>query len=154
VALTATVAPTAAAGTVQFRDGNANIGPPVAVNNGIATRTATFEVGSHQLTAVFTPTDDELFAPSTSLPETFEVVPDPLLEAAAAVVPEPDPDTQDGSERPGVVRDRVVPSSAASSSHPTNVMTLALIQGARLLTTMRFSQQDQAPSQPSHRAQA
>jgi membrane-bound lytic murein transglycosylase B len=60
VTLIATVTPSTAAGTVQFMDGTTNFGTPVAVTNGIAsttTSTSVLAVGSHALTAVFTPTD-------------------------------------------------------------------------------------------------
>jgi Bacterial Ig-like domain (group 3) len=54
--LTATESP-AVAGSVQFMDGATNIGSPVAVSAGVATTTSTFTLGSHSLSAVFTPTD-------------------------------------------------------------------------------------------------
>ena len=43
--MTATITPAAAVGTVQFRDGNTNIGAPVTVNNGTARENATLGVG-------------------------------------------------------------------------------------------------------------
>ncbi|MFI7585510.1 beta strand repeat-containing protein [Spongisporangium articulatum] len=56
VTLTATVAPAAAAGTVQFKDGTANLGAAVAVSAGKATlKTTALGQGSHSLTGVFTP---------------------------------------------------------------------------------------------------
>ncbi|MFE3290643.1 Ig-like domain-containing protein [Rhodococcus sp. NPDC059234] len=55
VDLTATVAPAAAVGTVQFKDGDVNIGGPVAVSGGVATLAHTFDtVASHSITAAFT----------------------------------------------------------------------------------------------------
>jgi Bacterial Ig-like domain (group 3) len=89
VALTATVTPSTAVGAVQFRDGNANVGTPVTVNNGTATRTTTFdddEVGRRQLTAVFTPTNTAVNSESTSDPVTLVVEPLPVVEAAADVI--------------------------------------------------------------------
>lgn len=55
-------------GTVQFKDNGANVGGPVGVNgSGVATMTsASFAVGSHSFTAVFTPTDTGSYAASTS----------------------------------------------------------------------------------------
>ncbi|PTR33766.1 Ig-like domain-containing protein, partial [Rhodococcus sp. OK611] len=54
VELKATVAPAAAAGTVQFKDGAANIGGPVAVNAGVATLSHAFDaVGAKSITAVY-----------------------------------------------------------------------------------------------------
>jgi hypothetical protein len=65
--LTATVTPATAAGTVQFKDGTTNLGNPVTLNNGTASgTTSTLAVGSHRLTAVFTPADPANFGPSTS----------------------------------------------------------------------------------------
>ena len=85
--MTATITPAAAVGTVQFRDGNTNVGTPVTVNNGTATENATLGVGSHQLTAVFTPTNSALYSSSTSPSRTYVVQARPLLGAALAVVP-------------------------------------------------------------------
>lgn len=73
VTLNATVSP-ATAGTVQFKDGASDIGSPVTVSAGAAsTSTSTLTVGSHSLTAVFTPTNTTLFAGSTSSAVTFVV---------------------------------------------------------------------------------
>ncbi|MBO0869036.1 MAG: Ig-like domain repeat protein [Micromonosporaceae bacterium] len=67
VTLTATVTPATAVGSVQFKDGSANLGGPVAVSGGTAQfSTATLADGPHPITAVFTPTDSTAFAPSTS----------------------------------------------------------------------------------------
>jgi hypothetical protein len=67
VQLTATVTPSNVTGTVQFKDGSANIGSPVTVSGGIAkTSTSALTPGSHSLTAVFTPTDTTHFNGSTS----------------------------------------------------------------------------------------
>ncbi|MFC7613945.1 Ig-like domain repeat protein [Actinokineospora soli] len=55
VTLTATVTPASATGTVQFRDGAANLGAAVTVTNGVATlTTSALPSGSRSLTAVFT----------------------------------------------------------------------------------------------------
>ncbi|MGW0042904.1 Ig-like domain repeat protein, partial [Rhodococcus sp. NPDC003348] len=54
VELKATVTPADAAGTVQFKDGDANIGAPVAVTGGVATLSHTFDAaGAKNVTAVF-----------------------------------------------------------------------------------------------------
>jgi len=72
--LTATVAPSAA-GTVQFLDGTSAIGSPVSVSGGTATRTTSaLTVGTHSLTATFTPTDPTAFLGSTSTPATSYTV--------------------------------------------------------------------------------
>ena len=73
VTLNAAVSP-ATAGTVQFKDGASNIGSPVSVSGGAAsTSSSSLTVGSHSLTAVFTPTNTTLFAGSTSPGVTFVV---------------------------------------------------------------------------------
>jgi hypothetical protein len=67
VTLNATVSPAAAAGSVQFKDGSANLGSPVAVTSGAAQfSTTSLTAGGHQITAVFTPTDATAFSGSTS----------------------------------------------------------------------------------------
>jgi Bacterial Ig-like domain (group 3) len=52
-------------GTVQFKDGNTNIGDPVPVTDGHAFLVAFRPQGSH-LTAVFIPRPGSPFLPSTS----------------------------------------------------------------------------------------
>ncbi len=54
--LTATVSPSAV-GSVQFKDGGADIGTPVIVSGGVASSTTTLLPAAHSLTAVFTSTD-------------------------------------------------------------------------------------------------
>ena len=67
VTLTATVAPGAAAGSVQFKDGATNLGSPVAVSSGTASTTTTVLTnGSHALSATFAPTDTTAYQGSTS----------------------------------------------------------------------------------------
>ncbi|MCF3133795.1 Ig-like domain repeat protein [Streptomyces olivochromogenes] len=76
VKLTATVAPNTAAGTVQFKDGAQALGSPVPVSSGTASlTTSALAVGSHSLTAEFTPSDASAYAPSTSaaLPYTVKI---------------------------------------------------------------------------------
>ena len=66
--LVARVTPGNVAGTVQFRDGNAALGPPVPVFSGFAF-TITWRlttVGTHLLTAEFKPTNQAAFKPSKS----------------------------------------------------------------------------------------
>ncbi|SCY40653.1 Ig-like domain (group 3) [Rhodococcus erythropolis] len=54
VDLTATVAPSDASGTVQFKDGGNDIGSPVPVSGGSATLSHTFDsVGAHDITAAY-----------------------------------------------------------------------------------------------------
>jgi hypothetical protein len=67
VTLTATVTSTSTVttGTVQFKDGTANIGTPIAVSNGVATIATSFATeGDHAISAVYTDTATT-FATST-----------------------------------------------------------------------------------------
>jgi hypothetical protein len=74
VTLTATIVPMAAAGIVQFKDRTTNLGGPVTVSKGVASASPpTLAVGSHQLTAVFTPSNPAAFDSSTSPPIRFTV---------------------------------------------------------------------------------
>lgn len=67
VTLSATVAPAAAVGAVQFADGTTNVGSPVALSGGTATLTiSTLTVGAHSFTATFVPADTTKFGGSTS----------------------------------------------------------------------------------------
>lgn len=75
--LTATVTPSTAVGSVQFRDGATNIGSPVALTAGQASTTNTFALNTHQVTAAFTPTNPTNFATSTSNTVSYTVNPAP-----------------------------------------------------------------------------
>jgi hypothetical protein len=67
VTLTATLTPSTAVGTVQFKDGTTNLGSPVALSSGSAQLvTSALAAGTHSLTAVFSPTDPGAFAASAS----------------------------------------------------------------------------------------
>jgi hypothetical protein len=68
VTLTATVAPSAAAGKVQFSDNGAPIGQPTTPDNlGVATlTTSTLGVGAHSFTAAFTATNSAVYGNSAS----------------------------------------------------------------------------------------
>jgi hypothetical protein len=65
VILFANVGPNNVAGTVQFKDGNTNIGGPVSVNNGFALRIIFLTQGQHTVRAVFTPNNPRRFGPSS-----------------------------------------------------------------------------------------
>jgi Big-like domain-containing protein len=95
--LTATVTPSTAVGTVQFKDGATPVGNPVTVSNGAASITTTLPVGTHSLTAMFTPTDSGAFTPSTSTPvyylvyatattTTLTAAPNPVIVGTTAVL--------------------------------------------------------------------
>lgn len=68
VILIARVSSFAAGGTVQFKDGDTDIGNPVRVFGGFAFKFTSklTTVGNHQLTAMFTPVDPTAYGPSTS----------------------------------------------------------------------------------------
>ena len=75
--LTATETP-ATAGTMQFFDGTSALGSPVTVNAGTATyATSSLAIGSHSLSAVFTPSSSA-FIGSTSAPVALQITPPPL----------------------------------------------------------------------------
>ncbi len=64
-ALTASVTPTAAAGTVQFSVGGVSVGEPVPVNGGAASLTHAFSmIGASWVRATFTPTEPDMYGPS------------------------------------------------------------------------------------------
>jgi hypothetical protein len=74
VTLTATVAPSAAAGTVQFKDGGSDLGSPVTVTAGSAQLpTSALTTGAHTLTAVFTSADTDAYASSTSAAKSYTI---------------------------------------------------------------------------------
>ncbi len=79
--LQATVAPDAAAGSVQFKYGATNIGTAVAVAMGTASlTTSALPVGTHPLTAVFTPSS-AAYSGSTSAATSYVVtVPPPAFK--------------------------------------------------------------------------
>lgn len=73
VVLVAIVTPCSAKGTVQFKDGDTNLGAPVTVLGGVAfTIAPTLTAGPHTLIATFSPTDGS-FTSSTSAPLSVTV---------------------------------------------------------------------------------
>ncbi|WP_430335106.1 beta strand repeat-containing protein [Rhodococcus sp. ACT016] len=83
VDLTATVSPSNAVGTVQFRDNGSNIGAPVTVANGEAVLPHTFtSAGSHSVTAEFTGAAG--FTSSTAAAQSVSVA-DPDVETSLSV---------------------------------------------------------------------
>ncbi|MBY8871935.1 Ig-like domain repeat protein [Micromonospora sp. PLK6-60] len=73
VTLTATVAPAAATGTVEFRRGSSVLGT-APVTNGTATfATTALPVGTFALSAAFTPADATAFKPSASTATSFQI---------------------------------------------------------------------------------
>ncbi|MDI9902732.1 Ig-like domain-containing protein [Rhodococcus sp. IEGM 1409] len=84
--LVAQVSPVPTGGTVQFKDGGADIGAPVAVVNGVATLPHTFTAaGDHSITAVY---DGVLeFLTSTSPAHTVSVAAADVQTTASLTVP-------------------------------------------------------------------
>ena len=64
--ITAAVAPSGAAGSVQFKRNGVNLGSPVTVSSGTAALTTTLPSGSSNLSAAFTSSSPALYADSTS----------------------------------------------------------------------------------------
>lgn len=83
--LTATINPSNAAGTVQFTDGTSPLGAPITVHSGTATLAQTLPVGTHPLTAVFTPAASSAFAASTSTTVSYQVDPQPATTTTTAL---------------------------------------------------------------------
>jgi hypothetical protein len=84
--LTATVTPSAAAGSVEFFDGATSLATaPVA--SGTASTSVTFSApGAHGITAKFTPTDSAAFTASTSNASTVTVTTAPVVTAPTVTV--------------------------------------------------------------------
>lgn len=83
VTLSADVSPAPAGGTVQFKDGDTNIGAPATVVNGTAALRHTFAAeGPRTLTAVFNGADG--FTGSTSAAQTVNVAPAAIVAAPTA----------------------------------------------------------------------
>ncbi|HKR52088.1 MAG TPA: Ig-like domain-containing protein [Pseudonocardiaceae bacterium] len=113
--LNAAITPVEAAGAVQFRDGTTAIGSPAPVSNGKASvTTSTLTVGSHQLTAVFTPTDTATYNPSTSKVVTFEVT-DSTGVTATSTTLATSPPSPIAQGNPVTINATVTPTAAAGS---------------------------------------
>lgn len=75
VTFTATISPTAAAGSVQFKSDGSNLGSPVAVSGGTAQLSTTaLPAGTHAITADFTPTDLGSYSGSTGGPLSYRII--------------------------------------------------------------------------------
>ena len=73
-AVTATLTPAGATGTVQFTDSGVALGPRQPLAGGAATiAVGNFPAATHSLQAVFTPTDPALWAPSSSAVLSYQV---------------------------------------------------------------------------------
>jgi hypothetical protein len=75
VILVAQVTPASAAGTIQFKDGDTELGLPRPVVGGLAlTVTSKLTKGTHSLTAVFTAANPASFGPSMPPPVSLTVI--------------------------------------------------------------------------------
>ena len=111
VTLKATLTPSAAAGTVAFFDGATQIGAAVSVASGVAqTTTAALAVGTHSLTATFTPTNAALYTASSSAASSLEV--DAIATTTALGVTPASPVTQGATV---VLKATVTPTAAAGT---------------------------------------
>ncbi len=82
--LVATVSPPAS-GSVQFKDGSVDIGPPVIVSDGVVSSTMTLSPATHSLTAVFT-SNDPAFNGSTSPTVPYVVAAAPGVTATTTTL--------------------------------------------------------------------
>ncbi len=91
VTFTATVTGAGAAGTVQFKDGATNLGAPVTLASGSASlTTSALTVGTHPITAAFTPTSAAAFDPSVSSVLDYVITQPPAVVTTTALSVSPD----------------------------------------------------------------
>lgn len=83
--ITATVTPSNAAGTVQFKRGDTLLGAPTTVVDGQAKFTGRLTQGRSGLTAEFTPNDVNAFTSSTAAALDYAVINDPTISGTPAV---------------------------------------------------------------------
>ncbi len=120
VTLTATVTPSAAAGSVQFFDGATSLGTSTVASGSASTTYSQFAAGDHSLTAVFTPSNSAQYAASTSSAVTFS--------ASAGTGPAP------GNIQAEVDAGALTISSPYSTSNPFDLGHLARNTGSTALT--------------------
>jgi hypothetical protein len=129
VSVKATLTPSTAVGTVQFKDGSSALGAPVTVSGGTATYTdSTLAIGSHSLTAVFTPTDAGAYVASTSPAVTLTVKPAPVTTTTTLTV------TPAGPVDAGT---SITLAAAVSGSSPVGSVTFS--DGSTVLGTIAVS---------------
>jgi hypothetical protein len=80
VKFTATLSPTAATGSITFKDGNSTLGTGI-LSGGIATYNTTLAVGTHNITAVYA--GNSTYAASTSNTITQAVVAKPVIKTTS-----------------------------------------------------------------------
>ncbi|MBO1900569.1 DUF3616 domain-containing protein [Leucobacter weissii] len=90
--LTASVSPAAAAGSVEFRDGDHVIGSQEVAGGAATLRTSALAAGEHSLTAVFTSSDEAAYLGSASEPVALTIGQDPFTIRLNEVKTNPNPD--------------------------------------------------------------
>jgi hypothetical protein len=129
ITLNASVSPSAA-GTVQFLDGATSIGSPVTVSGGSAsTSTSTLSVGTHSLTAVFTPSNTTLFNGSTSAAVSYVVSSVPATPTTTAL--SVNPSTAPAFTAVALHAD--VTKTSDSSALPSGAGTVTFLDGTTVL---------------------
>jgi len=111
VALKATIAPTAATGTVQFFDGVSSLGTATVAAGSATLTTSALAVGSHSLSATFTPATAAYLA-STSAAKILVVNPPPVATVTTLAVTPAGPVIQGASV---LLTAGVAPAAAAGS---------------------------------------
>ena len=91
VTVTGTVSPSSAAGTIAIKDGSATLGSGAVSGGVFAVTTTSLAVGSHALTAVFTPSDAARYAASSSTVVTMSVTAKPTPPPAPTPTSTPAP---------------------------------------------------------------
>ena len=80
VVLTATITPSAASGTITFKDGSTTIGTG-SLSSGVATLTTSFTAGAHSLTATYAATGSYAASTSNTVTVTAGAKPNPATDA-------------------------------------------------------------------------
>ena len=137
VTFTATVSPTNATGSVQFKDGAGNLGSPVTVSGGTAAlTTSALSVGGHSITAAFTGTGTFVSSTSSAISYSIQQVVTPTTTSLAA------PATA-AQFSPVLFTATVAPSAAAGSvafkEGSTTLGTSPVSSGTATLSTSSLS---------------
>jgi hypothetical protein len=142
VSLSATVAPAAATGTVQFMDGAAVLGSPVALASGTATLNvaAGLAAGSHSITAVYS--GNSAYAASTSAASVISITGTPVTTSLAVTASSASgfagsPVVYTATVTPAAATGQVV-FSAVKAGDPTSV-SIATVPVSAGVATMTLS---------------
>jgi hypothetical protein len=138
VTLSATVSPAAAAGTVTFLDGTTALGAAATVTNGTASLVTTgLGIGTHSITAVFTPANAAVYGSSTSTALSYVVNPAAATQTSTALLVAQGTSAQQYSEV--TLNATLSPSAAAGSvqflSGTTVLGTVPVVNGQATYNT-------------------